>query len=383
LNRTISIFILFFYTNCLSQSIKVNCYNGFNISILELQASNSNYELFLDGEPQSSAMLNSIYNITVMDDSLLVSIELMPIKKVRELIIKSNLNCSFKIKPTEPALSQRKLENTISIISKNCFLYINNEVDLDNYVAGVLEAEVGSKQPFEYYKVQATICRTYVLAHLRKHEKDGFNMCDKEHCQVFKGKSLSNIEIINAVQETSNSVLVDENLNLIVAAFHSNCGGQTVSSADVWNKAQSYLQPVRDTFCINARNAHWEKEVNKKIWIKYLRKKIPQLDSTGLIRNYNFAQPQRIRDFIVRDIKIPLKEIRSDFNLKSTYFSVEDAGETLIFKGKGFGHGIGLCQEGAIRMAKTGYSYSDIIHYYFKNVNIVNLNSLYFFKDVE
>jgi stage II sporulation protein D len=140
---------------------------------------------------------------------------------------------------------------------------------------------------------------------------------------------------------------------------------------------------VRDTFCINARNAHWEKEVNKKIWIKYLRKKIPQLDSTGLIRNYNFAQPQRIRDFIVRDIKIPLKEIRSDFNLKSTYFSVEDAGETLIFKGKGFGHGIGLCQEGAIRMAKTGYSYSDIIHYYFKNVNIVNLNSLYFFKDVE
>lgn len=383
MNRTLSIFIIFFYTSCFSQSIKVNCYNGFNISILELQASNSNYELFLDGEPQSSAMLNSIYNITVMDDSLLVSIELMPIKKVRELIIKSNLNCSFKIKPTEPALPQRNLENTISIISKNCFLYINNEVDLDNYVAGVVEAEVGSKQPFEYYKVQATICRTYVLAHLRKHEKDGFNMCDKEHCQVFKGKSLSNIEIINAVQETSNSVLVDENLNLIVAAFHSNCGGQTISSADVWNKAQSYLQPVRDTFCINARNAHWEKEVNKKIWIKYLRKKIPQLDSTGLIRNYNFAQPQRIRDFIVRDIKIPLKEIRSDFNLKSTYFSVEDAGETLIFKGKGFGHGIGLCQEGAIRMAKTGYSYSDIIHYYFKNVNIVNLNSLYFFKDVE
>jgi stage II sporulation protein D len=348
-----------------------------------LQASNSNYELFLDGESQSSAMLNSIYNITVVDDSILVSIELMPIKKVRELVIKSNLNCNFKIKPSEPPLPQRNLENTISIISKNCFLNITNEVDLDNYVAGVVEAEVGSRQPFEYYKVQATICRTYVLAHLRKHEKDGFNMCDKEHCQVFKGKSLSNIDIINAVQETSNSVLVDENLNLIVAAFHSNCGGQTVSSADVWNKAQSYLQPIRDTFCVNSRNAHWEKEVNKKIWIKYLLKRNTQLDSSNLVRNYNFAQPQRTKDFIVKDIKIPLKEIRSDFNLKSTYFSVEDAGETLIFKGKGFGHGIGLCQEGAIRMAKTGYSYSDIIHYYFKNVNIVNLNSLYFFKDVE
>jgi stage II sporulation protein D len=208
-------------------------------------------------------------------------------------------------------------------------------------------------------------------------------MCDKEHCQVFKGKSLANIDIIKAVDETSNSVIVDENLNLIVAAFHSNCGGQTISSADVWNKAQNYLQPVRDTFCINARNAFWEKEVNRKIWYKYLSKKYPDTDSVKFPKNFNYAQPLRSKDFVAKDIHIPLKDIRNDFALKSTYFSVEDAGETLIFKGKGFGHGIGLCQEGAIRMAKTGYSYSEIIHFYFHKVNIVNLNRLYFFKDFD
>jgi stage II sporulation protein D len=212
----------------------------------------------------------------------LISLDFSPIKKAKNIIFKASNNCSFKIKPTLPLLSQRILEQSVLFTSSNCFIKLDNILSLDNYVAGVVEAEVGSKQPFEYYKVQATICRTYVLAHMRKHEKEGYNMCDKEHCQVFKGKSMANIDITKAVDETSNSVIVDENLNLIVAAFHSNCGGQTISSADIWNKAQSYLQPVRDTFCINSRNAHWEREVSKKNWLKYLNKKFPQIDSIKL-----------------------------------------------------------------------------------------------------
>jgi len=372
-----------FVTNTEAQLIDVNCYNGSLLSDIEFLPTSNDFELIIDGEKQKSAIVNSIYNITADDDSLLISLDFSPIKKAKNIIFKASNNCSFKIKPTLPLLSQRILEQSVLFTSSNCFIKLDNILSLDNYVAGVIEAEVGSKQPFEYYKVQATICRTYVLAHMRKHEKEGYNICDKEHCQVFKGKSMANIDITKAVDETSNSVIVDENLNLIVAAFHSNCGGQTISSADIWNKAQSYLQPVRDTFCINSRNAHWEKEVSKKNWFKYLNKKFPQIDSIKFPRNFNYAQPIRSKEFVVKDIKILLKDLRSDFTLKSTFFSVEDAGETLIFKGRGFGHGIGLCQEGAIRMAKTGYSYADIIHFYFKNVTIVNLSKLFFFKDLD
>ena len=110
---------------------------------------------------------------------------------------------------------------------------------------------------------------------------------------------------------------------------------------------------------------------------------MPSSDLSVMPKNFNFAQPHRTRDLELKNIKIPLKDIRTDFNFKSTFFSIEDAGDVLIFKGKGFGHGIGLCQEGAIRMAKTGYSYSEIIHYYFFEVNIINLNMLSFFKDFE
>ena len=387
LQKMFKVFLLLFFLIKVgfikANKVDVNCYNGNLISSIELMPTANDFELFIDGVLQPSSMVNSIYNITIDDDSINISVEFLTIKKAKLIVFKGAESCLFKLKPTSPSLSQRVLEQTITIKPNYCYLQITNSLLLDSYVAGVVEAEVGVKQPLEYYKVQSTICRTYVLAHMRKHEREGYNMCDKEHCQVFKGKSMGNIDIVNAVNETSNSVLVDGNLNLIVSAFHSNCGGYTVSSADVWNKAQSYFVPKRDTFCINSRNAHWEKEIDRTVWINYVKKKLPSLDSSELPKSFNFAQPHRIRDLELKNVKIPLKDVRADFNFKSTFFSIEDAGEVLIFKGKGFGHGIGLCQEGAIRMAKTGYSYSEIIHYYFNDVNIINLNMLSFFKDFD
>lgn len=366
-----------------SNAIDVNVYNGYNINNLEILPLNADFDIYLDGEKTSNLVINSIYNIAVDDDSLVLSLELSPIRKAKRIVIQGYEGCSFKIKSSSPTLTQKVLEQTLSFRSYNCHIQLINTVDIESYVAGVVEAEVGNKQPLEYYKVQSTICRTYVLAHMSRHERDNFNVCDKEHCQVFKGKSLGNYDIILATQQTENSVLVDENLTLIVSAFHSNCGGQTISSADVWNKAQSYLIPIRDTFCINSKNAFWEKEINKSIWVRYLKKKFSNLDESQYPRSFSFDQPYRKKEYSVGAIQLPLKDIRNDLGLKSTYFSIEDAGETLVFKGKGYGHGIGLCQEGAIRMAKSGYNYADIIHFYFRNVTIINLNKLSFFKEVD
>ena len=71
-----------------------------------------------------------------------------------------------------------------------------------------------------------------------------------------------------------------------------------------------------------------------------------------------------------------LTRIRDDWNLKSTFFSINADGSTLILKGKGFGHGVGLCQEGAIEMARVGYTCPDILHFYFRNVRVA------YYKDI-
>jgi stage II sporulation protein D len=84
--------------------------------------------------------------------------------------------------------------------------------------------------------------------------------------------------------------------------------------------------------------------------------------------------------FVEKDLKIPLKIIRADFQLKSTYFSVEQKGEMVVFSGKGYGHGVGLCQEGAMRMAKLNYSYKDILKYYYKDVHLVDQTALNYFR---
>ena len=73
-------------------------------------------------------------------------------------------------------------------------------------------------------------------------------------------------------------------------------------------------------------------------------------------------------------------DIRNDWRLKSAQFDIIPNGHEIILKGKGFGHGVGLCQEGAMRMAKLGYSYAEILHFYYKDVHMINLESLDFFK---
>jgi len=98
-----------------------------------------------------------------------------------------------------------------------------------------------------------------------------------------------------------------------------------------------------------------------------------------LANTYNQPNGREIY-FVDKDLKIPLKIIRNDFKLKSTYFSVQNAGENVILKGRGYGHGVGLCQEGAMRMADLNYTCTQILHFYYKDVDLIDLNALNYFK---
>ena len=76
---------------------------------------------------------------------------------------------------------------------------------------------------------------------------------------------------------------------------------------------------------------------------------------------------------------IPLKNIRIDFKLKSTFFSLTCVGDTVFMKGRGFGHGVGLCQEGAMRMVELGWSYLKIVQYYYRDVKIINFEDIHLY----
>jgi len=282
----------------------------------------------------------------------------------------------FMVKSSNPTGLERRFDDNLKIIAQRNKMQLVNNLDLDNYVAGVVEAEVGRKPPKEYFKLQAIICRTYALANTEKHIVDGYNLCDEVHCQAYHGKTFFN-NIVEAAMQTRGAVIVDSDIQLITAAFHSSCGGQTVNSEDVWSKSLYYLRSVKDTFCLKHKDATWQKEIDKKQWKSYLTARLP---STIPERQYmNFSVSDRLKYF--PESKLSFEELRGKFRLRSTYFNIQETDSKVLLKGRGFGHGVGLCQIGAMEMAALGYNYSEILHFYYSGVHIIDLSALDFFKD--
>jgi stage II sporulation protein D len=288
----------------------------------------------------------------------------------------------FNLKSLEPKIEKRIYPDHLLVSSLHGKLKLINNVYLEHYIAGVVEAESGTKQGYEYYKVQAIIARTYALSNLNKYAEYGFNLCDRVQSQVFKGVSRGNPEILRAVNATRGLVIVDSDINLIQAVFHSNSGGQTANSEDAWSKPVRYLRSVPDTFSKDMPHYIWSTFIEKTKWLNYLNKKYkyPVEDSTSLLSVLSFNPSERQGTLCVGAPNIPLKEIRKDWSLKSTFFSIRTEGEYVYFEGKGFGHGVGLSQEGAMRMADAGISYNKILHHYYKDVHLIHLSALSFFK---
>jgi stage II sporulation protein D len=287
---------------------------------------------------------------------------------------------SFNIKPLAPEKPLRIYDHNLDITVKNKVFRLINRVNIDYYVAGVVEAENGIKQNFEYYKMKSIICRTYALSNLKRHEAEGYSLCDQVHCQVYKAKNRMNDEIISAAKASTSMVIVDSDLKLITAVFHSNCGGQTLNSEDVWQLPTTYLKSIKDTFCLKQPHAVWEQKIPVNNWLTYLKKNNDLIDSTHADCFLRYDQRERETNYVIHNVSIPLKVIRNDFKLKSTFFIFEKDNDNIILKGKGFGHGIGLCQEGAMKMADLGFKFHEILHFYYKDVHLVDLSVLDFFK---
>jgi stage II sporulation protein D len=252
-------------------------------------------------------------------------------------------------------------------------LLIINKCDFGKYIAGVVRAEGGSGKNIEYFKSQAVLARTYMFRYFDKHKSDGYNLCDDVHCQAFNGVS-SDTVLNRAALDTQDEVVFDSDNNLIISAFHSNCGGETSPAEYVWLTGQPYLKRVADPFCAGSRNSNWEKVISGDEWRRFLQRSgysIPVND----LSVFAYRQQSRLAEYRAGSLRIPLTTMRNELGLRSTFFSVVPKGDSLIFRGKGYGHGVGLCQEGAMEMAAEGFDYRHIINYYFTGVKIGKIDN--------
>ncbi len=289
----------------------------------------------------------------------------------------------FRIYVLSPKKDERVYDDHLIVKPLKNELRLINRVNLEKYVAGVVEAESGKEKELEFYKVQAIISRTYALSNRRKFLAKGFNLNDLVDSQVYHGKCRWEPTILEAVRETEGKVLVDSEMKLVTAAFHSNSGGETVRSDHVWSKRLPYLSSRTDEFSLTGDHYSWEQKVHRDQWLQYLSQKYDlSLDDRQISEMAtNYQQSSRHVFFMDPSYEIPLKEIRTDWKLKSTFFDIASEGDSLKISGRGFGHGIGLSQEGAMRMAELGFGYVDILHFYYDDVHVIDLRALEFFRE--
>lgn len=371
---SISIFLV--SLNSYSQKISISLFNDLNLNTVLVTPTQGDYRLITPKE-EIKLVVDQIIYLSRLGDSILVrdaNSNLGTWSRV-SIVGKSNED-EIRVKPILPSFPARKYHDNLSFYVDFNRLMTINMVDREKYIAGVVEAESGPNRDDEFYKAQALIARTFALGHLEKHKGEGFNLCDGTHCQAYKGIIGFDKGIYKATVETEGEVIVDTTKQFITAAFHSNCGGFTANSQDVWLTAKPYLVSVEDKFCTNTRNASWDVVITLKNWRIFLQSK--GVDTTLLsdAKQYEFKTKERPVFYPILNQKIPMTQIRSYFKLRSAFFSVNVRKTEVRLSGRGYGHGVGLCQEGAMQMANRGWKYDKIINYYYKNVKIVDISEI-------
>ena len=376
--------VLFFLiiSSSLSQNIKVGILTNHNIKSFIFSTNIGRYQITGDSIHTIAIKKNSVINFSVTDTSITIKDLNNFIGNFKYIEIKGLAKENiFEIQSVTPKLKAKTYNDGLILFPENGFVRIINKVDLEHYIAGVVESEAGSRSSLEYYKTQAIITRTYALKNFHRHEDEGYNLCSEVHCQAYHNRAHRSDKILKAVKFTRGLIIVDTTLNLITATFHSNSGGQTCSSEMVWLTQKSYLKTVVDTFSLSKTNSTWEKTIPLWKWKTYLKQNGFNIPATVISKDYTYSQPNRRMFYTFNGDSMLLKSIRADFKLRSTFFSTKLAGSSIILSGKGYGHGVGLSQQGAMEMAETGYNYRKIIKFYYKNVFIVSLRALEFFKD--
>ena len=253
---------------------------------------------------------------------------------------------------------------------------------LEDYVAHVLSVEASTDHQPESLKALATVVRTYALKNLGRHKDQGYDFCRTTHCQRFE-PTAPIPAAINAAQQTTGLTLRDEHNAIADTYFSASCGGMTSNLNSLWGApAPQYLSGVRDDYCHAGANSHWNDVISPERMLTALCSD-PRTDVGETIRELIVSRRDQTGRAELVSITGRQKRVISGWEfklivgralgwnvLKSSRFTISRSGSAFVFQGTGFGHGLGLCQEGAHEMAQRGYNFRQILAKYFPGASV-------------
>ncbi|WP_313757103.1 SpoIID/LytB domain-containing protein [Tissierella sp.] len=330
----------------------------------------------------------------------------------------------------------------IRLLSRNNEIYVINYVGLENYLYGVVPAEMPATFHMEALKAQAVASRSFAISNINKHSSEGFNLCDTTHCQVYSGVEYERPSTNLAVDETRD-VFAYYNGKVIEAIFHSTSSGFTEDSVNVWGGDFPYLKSVEDNFSTESPYSKWsfsislnelnnnlissgidignlqgmeiidststgkvnkvkvigtkgEKIINgtqfrnivgaakfKSSWFDIKSGNMSTSNNQVYIMDGAMLKPQTmdINKAYIIDGKNQNKVTRGTVSRAIGKDKVESLGQfypinssEILIEGKGFGHGVGMSQFGAKKMAELGYDFEEILKYYYTGIDVLTNN---------
>ena len=295
--------------------------------------------------------------------------------------------------------NRRRYRGRINVSSNRGGLTVVNRLDIESYVAGVVRPEIGARRDDEKAAVlaQAVVSRTFALKNRGRWESLGFDAHADTRDQVYLGVAVESPQVWDAVRATAGQVLRYDG-QPIDAYFHSTCGSSTAGVEEAFATARTrpYLRPVSDDrggghfYCDISPRFRWREEWDAAKLRAILSRTLPddtlqRITDIVVSRTTRTGRVGELRIVFERgDIRIPASDVRSvlrpepDRQLASTAFQLTVSkanGEVsrVVAAGAGSGHGIGMCQWGAIGRARAGQDYRKILTTYFPGTKIEKL----------
>lgn len=314
---------------------------------------------------------------------------------IRDRVFSSD---AFFLKPVENLetvkFNGQGYKGKLNLIKLGGSIGVINQLNLEDYVKGVVAREMPigkNSENLEALKAFSICVRTYTLKKISE-GKSLYDLYDDTRDQVYGGFDAEHPLSNKAVEETENKILIF-NGNIATVYYHSTCGGQTEAAHNIFtNKEIPYMMGVKDgnsPYCNISPKFEWTETYSREDVIKRL-KRASLLNNGDYRLNNVYIESRyssgRVREMVfevvdefdgVKNVSIFGNEIRSIIRtsdnksiLWSTFFDISFHRQSVEVNGKGFGHGVGMCQYGAISLSRKGWKYKEIIEHYFPGIKI-------------
>ena len=254
-------------------------------------------------------------------------------------------------------------------------MLVVNELPLDLYLTGLVNGEIDSKWPMEAVMAQVIAARTYALYRMKAGGLN-YDVTDDVTDQVYLGPGAEDKRAAKAVRSTRGKALYYGG-DLVPAFYHSSCGGRTADAGEIWGAPHPALVSVECGDCENAPRSRWELILGREELQEALDALFPRSGAIRSLGIHKRTTSGRVKtlSFVTREGRTLVdgvdfrKEIGTT-RLLSTWFNISAVDGKIHFRGRGYGHGIGLCQWGAKGAAERGLDHREILRRYYKGANI-------------